>query len=188
MQLALELDGEKVVVEVDLDAGTVRVRERTYPFTLIADKNGRVELEVAGEKVVVDGWPEGLARPPGPLAVDGEVRKAEVGLVPGTVPGAPTRRPADPGPAVPATARESEPTAAGPGTPVFPPMPGRVVEVRVTEGARVARGEVLLVLEAMKMRNDVASPVAGTVRDLRVKAGSNVRARDAMLSVVPEGS
>jgi biotin carboxyl carrier protein len=188
MQLALELDGEKVVVEVDLDAGTVRIGERTYPFTLIADKNGRAELEVAGEKVVVDGWPEGLARPPGPLAVDGELRKAEVGLVSGTLHAVPASRPADPNPAIGVPAGEAEPTAKGPGTPVFPPMPGRVVEVRVTEGARVTRGEVLLVLEAMKMRNDVASPVAGTVRDLRVKAGSNVRARDAMLHVVPEGS
>ncbi|MCI4319569.1 MAG: biotin/lipoyl-binding protein [Thermoplasmata archaeon] len=187
MQLALEIDGEKHVVEVDLDAGTVRVGERTYPFTLVADKNGRAELEIGGEKVVVDGWPEGLARPPGPLAIDGELRKTDVRLVSGSAPAGGTSRPSPATPDAPSLG-DPAPTSAGPGTPVFPPMPGRVVEVRVQEGARVARGEVLLVLEAMKMRNDVPSPVAGTVRELRVKAGSNVRAREPMLNVVPEGS
>ena len=186
MQLALEIDGEKQVVEVDLDAGTVKVGDRIFPFLWVTDQNGRVELEIAGEKVVLDGWPAGLARPPGSLAVNGELRKADVVPVPGETRGVTPRPRAVSITSVPAPAQDAALTADALGTPVFPPMPGRVVELRVTEGSRVVRGEVLLVLEAMKMRNDVPSPAAGTVRELRVKAGSNVRAREPMLRVVPE--
>ena len=188
MQVEVVLDGEKRVVEVDPERGTVRVGERPYPFTVVSDKNGRVELEIAGEKVVVDGWPEGLARTPGPLAVDGELRKAEVGSVVGAPSASPARIPnATAREAAPA-APEATPTSAGPGTSVYPPMPGRVVELRVAEGARVERGQVLLVLEAMKMRNEVASPVAGVVGDVKVATGANVRARETMLTVVPDAA
>ncbi|MCI4351617.1 MAG: biotin/lipoyl-binding protein [Thermoplasmata archaeon] len=185
-QLTLELDGKTVVVEVDLDAKTVRVGDRDYPFTLVADKNGRAEVEIAGEKVVVDGWPDGLPVPPGPLAIDGE--SIRVGL------DRTNRGEARyaPPPRLPSTeARPTSPTPAaaldsGSGTAVFPPMPGRVVEVLVAEGARVGRGDVLLVLEAMKMRNEIAAPITGVVRDLSVKPGTNVRARERMLRVVPD--
>ncbi len=64
-------------------------------------------------------------------------------------------------------------------------MPGRVVELKVHEGDRVRQGTVLLVLEAMKMRNEVTSPLDGTVRDLKVSEGSSVRAREAMLYIAP---
>jgi biotin carboxyl carrier protein len=64
-------------------------------------------------------------------------------------------------------------------------MPGRVIEVRVKDGDQVRKGDVLLVLEAMKMRNEIVSPVEGVVRGLRVAAGSNARAKEPMLYVVP---
>jgi len=64
-------------------------------------------------------------------------------------------------------------------------MPGRVVEVKVREGEAVVKGAVLLVLEAMKMRNELTSPIDGVVRDLRVREGANVRARELMLVLVP---
>jgi biotin carboxyl carrier protein len=64
-------------------------------------------------------------------------------------------------------------------------MPGKVIELRVSEGQRIEAGTVVLVLEAMKMRNEVTSPVAGVVRGLRVRAGANARAREPMLFVEP---
>jgi glutaconyl-CoA/methylmalonyl-CoA decarboxylase subunit gamma len=103
------------------------------------------------------------------------------------------------GPGVAPVARHDAPTAAAPsappaaeaapasgtGVPVVPPMPGKVIEVRVREYDRVKKGDVLLVLEAMKMRNEVTSPANGTVKELRVAAGTNVRAKEPMLYVVP---
>jgi glutaconyl-CoA/methylmalonyl-CoA decarboxylase subunit gamma len=70
--------------------------------------------------------------------------------------------------------------------PILPPMPGRVVELRVHDGEAVAKGAVLLVLEAMKMRNEVTAPADGVVRDVRVREGANVRARETMLVLVPK--
>jgi biotin carboxyl carrier protein len=80
----------------------------------------------------------------------------------------------------PPSAAEPQAPVVG-GTVVLPPMPGRVVEIRVREGEKVAKGHVLLVLEAMKMRNEVLAPVAGTVTALKVQVGSNVRAREPMV-------
>jgi glutaconyl-CoA/methylmalonyl-CoA decarboxylase subunit gamma len=171
---------------VDLEGGIVRIGERSYPFRVLADKNGRAEIEVAGEKVVVDGWPEGLARPPGPLAVDGESLQVKLETV---AEDATTTSAARLEPRPEARTNSTAPperATSGAGTAILPPMPGRVVEVLVTEGAHVARGDVLLVLEAMKMRNEIPSPVAGTVSGLQVKPGTNVRAGEPMLRIVPD--
>ena len=65
-------------------------------------------------------------------------------------------------------------------------MPGKVLEVLVEEGARVRAGQVLLVLEAMKMRNEIASPRAGKVRGLSVRPGQSVKARDVLLTLEPD--
>jgi propionyl-CoA carboxylase alpha chain len=65
------------------------------------------------------------------------------------------------------------------------PMPGTVVRVVVEVGAAVAKGQPLVVLEAMKMEHTVTSPAAGTVVDLRVQAGQQVDA-GAVLAVVDD--
>jgi len=54
------------------------------------------------------------------------------------------------------------------------PMPGLIVEVRVEEGQKVARGDMLLVLEAMKMENIIKSPTNGQIKSIKVKKGENV--------------
>jgi acetyl/propionyl-CoA carboxylase alpha subunit len=64
------------------------------------------------------------------------------------------------------------------------PMPGLVVTVPVTEGQTVAKGEVLVVLESMKMQNELKSPRPGTVARLRVKPGDSVELREHLLSVI----
>jgi len=60
------------------------------------------------------------------------------------------------------------------------PMPGRVLKVLVAEGERVEAGSGLLVIEAMKMENEIAAPCAGSVRRVLVQAGDAVE-RDALL-------
>jgi acetyl-CoA/propionyl-CoA carboxylase biotin carboxyl carrier protein len=72
---------------------------------------------------------------------------------------------------------------AGAGGPVLSPMPGTVTVVEVTEGQRVAAGDRLVVVEAMKMEHVLTAPVDGVVRELRARAGATV-ARDAALLIV----
>lgn len=64
------------------------------------------------------------------------------------------------------------------------PMPGMVVSVPVEEGQQVSTGEVLVILESMKMQNELKSPRNGTIERVRVKAGDNVEQRETLLSVV----
>jgi len=64
------------------------------------------------------------------------------------------------------------------------PMPGLVVSVPVAEGQAVQKGDVLVILESMKMQNELRSPRAGTVTRLRVKQGDSVELKQTLLSVV----
>ena len=73
--------------------------------------------------------------------------------------------------------------AAGAGGPVLSPMPGTVTVVEVAEGDRVAAGQRLVAVEAMKMEHVLTAPVDGTVRELRARPGATV-AKDAVLLVV----
>jgi len=64
------------------------------------------------------------------------------------------------------------------------PMPGMVIAVPVAEGQQVEKGQVLVVLESMKMQNELKSPRPGTVQRIRVKPGEGVEQRQTLLSVV----
>jgi glutaconyl-CoA/methylmalonyl-CoA decarboxylase subunit gamma len=179
MRLTVVFGGKPVPVEVADDGSTVTVDGRTFPVRVVARTPVRVELEIAGEKSVVEEWPEPFAVPPTPVTVDGERWTVEVRLdSAGEAQRTATAAPAPPTASAPST------TASG-AVPVLPPMPGRVVELRVKEGDRVRRGAVLLVLEAMKMLNEVTSPADGVVRDVKVAPGASVRAHDTMLSIAP---
>ena len=70
-------------------------------------------------------------------------------------------------------------TAAG----VRAPMPGLVLVLEVAEGDVVEKGQGILIIEAMKMENEIRSPIAGVVRRLAVSTGDAVE-RDALLCVV----
>lgn len=63
------------------------------------------------------------------------------------------------------------------------PMPGLVVAVPVQEGQRIARGETLVILESMKMQNELKSPRAGQVTRVRVQAGAVVEQRQILLTM-----
>jgi len=63
------------------------------------------------------------------------------------------------------------------------PMPGMVVSIPVAEGQPVIKGQVLVILESMKMQNELKSPRDGILTRVRVKPGDNVEQRQPLLSV-----
>lgn len=70
---------------------------------------------------------------------------------------------------------------------IIAPMPGKIVEVLVREGNDIQRGEAILILEAMKMQNEIHSPVEGTVTSVNVKPNFNVMKDDIMVEIKIKG-
>lgn len=86
------------------------------------------------------------------------------------------------------TAPPESPARKGPSavaaTRVESPMPGSIIEVAVKEGDPVKEGDVLLVLEAMKMENEITAPVAGTIGRVHVSAGDTVGSGDLLVEIL----
>lgn len=87
---------------------------------------------------------------------------------------------AAPAPAAPAP--KAAPAATG-ATVIKAPMPGSIVKVNVKAGDSVKRGDVLCVLEAMKMENEIMAPEDGTVAGVNVSAGESVQTDAVLLSL-----
>lgn len=69
------------------------------------------------------------------------------------------------------------------GTTIPSPMPGSILNVNVTVGQSVNAGDVLMVLEAMKMENDIVAPCNGTVKQILVSKGSTVNTDDVLIVI-----
>lgn len=63
------------------------------------------------------------------------------------------------------------------------PMPGKIIDVLVREGSAVTRGEPVVILEAMKMQNEILSPVNGTVVKVAARANTNVMKDDLLVEI-----
>ena len=87
-----------------------------------------------------------------------------------------------PQPAAPAPAPAAPAASGGAGT-VVSPMPGTVLDVRVKEGDAVSVGQVVIILEAMKMETEIVSEVAGSVAAVRVKKGDAVDTDTVLVEV-----
>mgnify|MGYP005975476469 FL=1 len=83
----------------------------------------------------------------------------------------------------PQAAPQATPAPATGGTPVTAPMAGNIWKVVATEGQTVAAGDVLFILEAMKMETEVKAAQAGTVRSICVKAGDAVAVGDTVMTL-----
>jgi biotin carboxyl carrier protein len=68
-------------------------------------------------------------------------------------------------------------------TTVKAPLPGLIIEVKVKVGDKVGVGDVLLVIETMKMENNIVSPVAGTVKEIMISDGANVGEGVPLISI-----
>jgi biotin carboxyl carrier protein len=64
---------------------------------------------------------------------------------------------------------------------IFAPMPAKVIRVNCKAGEKVRKGEILLILEAMKMENEIRSPTDGTIKEVMVEEGANVSHDEKMI-------
>ena len=125
------------------------------------------------------------------INVDGSTYDVEVEEIGADSVGAPTTTPAPaaapaprPQPATPkAAAPKPAAVPTGDGTPVNAPMPGTILSVAAKVGQSVKSGDTLMVLEAMKMENEILSPRDGVVQTVAVAAGDAVQT-GALLAVI----
>ncbi|MDD4237091.1 MAG: biotin/lipoyl-binding protein [Desulfotomaculaceae bacterium] len=130
------------------------------------------------------------------ITVNGEVYEVEVEAIGGSPavaappPAAPVAAP-PPAPAPAAPAAAPAPTAApkpsggggGGGGALCAPMPGTILDVKVKVGDAVKLGDVLLILEAMKMENELQADKAGTVKEVKVTKGQAVNGGDQLIVI-----
>ena len=95
---------------------------------------------------------------------------------------APAAAPAAPA-AAPAAAAPAAKSGPGAGTPVKAPLPGVVTKILVAEGQAVKKGETVLVLEAMKMENNITAEADGAVTGICVAAGDSVMEGTTLLTI-----
>lgn len=158
MTVEIELDGVRRTVHVGREAGgwALTVDGRAMAVTT-AEAGGRWSVLVGARsyEVTFDGGPAGAQI----VHVNGEA-------IPLTV--------LEPR-ALAARRRHDGATAAGPTT-IAAPMPGRIVKVLVQPGEAVAARQGVIVVEAMKMENELRAPRAGTVTEVRAGEGASVEA------------
>ena len=101
------------------------------------------------------------------------------------VPAAPAAPVAAPvaAPAEAAPAASNTVAVTGAGEAVNAPMPGTILKVNVTQGQAVKEGDVLCVLEAMKMENDIIAPKSGTVTQVVTTKGASVSSGDPLVII-----
>lgn len=94
---------------------------------------------------------------------------------------APAPKPAAPAPAAAKPAAKAAPPAGA--TVVKAPMPGTIVSIKVNAGDTVKKGDVLVILEAMKMENEIMAPQDGKVVAVNTSNGVSVNTGDALVSL-----
>ena len=124
-----------------------------------------------GEAMILDEY---AAAAPAPAAVP----------TPAAAPAAPAPTPAPaPAPAAPATPAPATPAPAASGTVVTSPLPGNVLSINVNVGDAVKAGQLLVLIEAMKMENEIVAPTDGVVKQIVASKGAVVATGDTLLVI-----
>ena len=130
----------------------------------------KFNITVNGKSYEVDVEEIGGASTPSP------VRRQETA--------APTPAPAKAAAPAPAPAPKAAPApVVEGGETVNSPMPGTILDIKVNVGDTVANGAVLVILEAMKMENEIMAPVAGKVLSINVTKGASVNSGDVLVVI-----
>ena len=87
------------------------------------------------------------------------------------------------GAAAPAPAAAPAAPAAAGSVPVNAPMPGTILDIKVKAGAAVKAGDVVMILEAMKMENEISAPQDGTIASIDVRKGDTVNSGDVLYTM-----
>jgi biotin carboxyl carrier protein len=146
-----------VTVTFDPEKKTAQVEERTF----------QIQTTKYGNRVIVelDGKPYSIEIIQGRVYVNGEEQRFTIQKGKPRVLGA------------------KKDAGAAKGAKVKPPMPGRIVSIDVKVGDTVKKGQGLLVLEAMKMQNEIAAPADGLVKAVNVKAGQTVDGNAVLVEI-----
>ena len=83
----------------------------------------------------------------------------------------------------PAAAPAAAPAPAGAGAQVKAPMPGTILDVKVQAGQSVKKGDVLVILEAMKMENEICAPSDGKITGVNVRKGDSVETQALLCTI-----
>ena len=113
-------------------------------------------------------------------AYDVQVEEVAAG---GATAAVPTAAPAAPAAPAPAPAPAAAPAAPAGAETINAPMPGNIVNVQVKAGDTVTKGQVLLVLEAMKMENEIMAPRDGVIAGVHVNKGDSVDSGKLLISM-----
>ena len=131
-------------------------------------KQYEVELERIDAYEPMPRYGEAPAAAPAPVAAPAAPAPAPAPAAPAPAPAAPA-----PAPAAPATGA----------TTVEAPMPGKILNIKVSAGQAVKFGETVIVMEAMKMETEIVAPADGTVAQILVKAGDAVDTGAALVTL-----
>ena len=138
----------------------------------------KFKVTVNGKSYEVDVEELGTAAPAAPAAP----------VTPAPAPVAATSPAPTPAPAASAASSATQAAPKGPipdsAVVVKAPMPGKISAIKQESGS-VTRGSVILVLEAMKMQNDIPAPQDGTLTEVRVAVGDNVKTGDVLAVIMP---
>ena len=117
------------------------------------------------------------------VAYDVQVEEVAAGAPTPVAPTAPVAAPTPAPAAAPAPVAQAAPAAPAGAETISAPMPGTIVKVPVSAGDQVAKGQVLVVMEAMKMENEIMAPHDGTVVSVMVKQGDSVESGAPMVAL-----
>lgn len=82
-----------------------------------------------------------------------------------------------------APAAQPAPVSTGEGTPFLAPIGGKVLDVKVSVGTSVKKGDILCVIEAMKLENEVTATKEGVIKEVKVSKGSTVANKDVLFII-----
>lgn len=172
MKIELAIDGKTYEAEVEQNSSdelTVKINGRKFTI-----KSEREHLSLDGDIYQVkteDVWREGMRAQIQVNDISHDVELKKVEQKAGILKEEEIEKPVKP-----------VKVLRGKGT-ITPPMPGKVVAVKVKIGDKVRIGDVLLILEAMKMQNEINSTVEGEVKKINVVEGQSVKAGEVLIVI-----